>query len=51
MTPGTLSIRVVTSRLGWTREVLARIRSLPLGSFHAGVLSSDDGAILVRLAG
>jgi uncharacterized protein YutE (UPF0331/DUF86 family) len=34
MSPGQVSERVVTARIGWTRDMLARIRALPLESFE-----------------
>jgi uncharacterized protein YutE (UPF0331/DUF86 family) len=35
MTPSALSTRVVTARLAWVRDMLARLRALPLDTFDS----------------
>ena len=40
MSPARLSERIVTTRLAWVREMLARIRSLPLDSYET--FASDE---------
>lgn len=53
MTPGNLSRKVITERSDWVREMVERIRRLPLGSqeeFLADPLASDAAESCIRRA-
>jgi uncharacterized protein YutE (UPF0331/DUF86 family) len=44
MSPGLVSERIVTARISWVREMLARVRLLPLGSYEAFAADSRNVA-------